>query len=137
MYIYVKQSIQCHINIAGLRTPASDSEVSGVSVLTSLNHNYIQHIRLSSSFQLEYILLYRSKSSNLITESLFIIAPAIYIHNRKHISHSTSRIKTYLATPRQSRSPRDITPSQPRHSPEANQRARRDTWCLGLSCTHT
>ena len=34
-----------------------------------------------------------------------MIAPAIHIHNRKHISHSTSRIKTYLATLRQSISP--------------------------------
>ena len=34
-----------------------------------------------------------------------MIAPAIHIHNRKHISHSTSRIKTNLATPRQSISP--------------------------------
>ena len=51
-----------------------------------------------------------------------MIAPAIHIHNRKHISHSTFRIKTYLETPRQSRSPPETSPpSQPRHSPEANQ----------------
>ena len=43
--------------------------------------------------------------SSLITESLFMIAPAIHIHNRKHISHSTSPIKTYLVTPRQSIGP--------------------------------
>ena len=92
------------INIAGLRTPARVAE-SGVSVLISLNHIYLEHIRFSFSFQLEYILLYSIKSSNLITESLFIIAPTIHIHNRKQISHSTSRIKTYLATPRQSISP--------------------------------
>ena len=31
--------------------------------------------------------------------------------------------------------PRDITPTEPRHTSEANQRAQRDTWCLRLSCT--
>ena len=34
-----------------------------------------------------------------------MIAPAIHIHNRKHISHSTSRLKPYYITPRQSISP--------------------------------
>ena len=70
MYLHVKQSIQCSSispdSILRIRTPAQVAE-SGVSVLTSLNHNYLQHIRFSFSFQLEYILyIYISKSSNLI-----------------------------------------------------------------------
>ena len=71
----------------------------GVSVLTSLNNIN------PSSFQHEYIFLFITKSSNLPMESLSIIAPAIHIHNRKHISHSTSCLKTYRTTPRQTISP--------------------------------
>ena len=128
-YIYTN-SQPMFINIAGLRTPARVAE-SGVSVLISLNHIHLQHIRFSFSFQLEYISLYSIKSSNLITESLFNISPAIHIHNRNTFHIVLLASKPISQLPETSRQLNRLTPRRPIREPD------RDTWCLRLSCTHT
>ena len=102
--------------------------------MTSLNHINQYHNIISSSFQHEYIWLCITTSSNLTTESLSIIAPAIHIYNRKHISHSTSRLnlshnsQTIYQPPETSRQPNCATLRRRIREPD------RDTWCLQLSC---